>query len=227
MRRPSGAWATACEGARTSALRRAQGVVAGACAAPHRGPRRQRRPAAALDMDLGGAVPDDRAQGTRAVALPRADAPQRARAPHHGATVPAPGRRRGRRPLGGDRARRPGRRGGDEGHLLPLRGGLHGGGAALAQRSPQVARRLAPSPRAPRRRSCAKSPTAVFELPLGQSALTCIESGKLKMWVDALDAAEDRRRQAALVEVLNELGLRCRESLVVIRLRQRPAETAS
>ena len=73
----------------------------------------------------------------------------------------------------------------------------------------------------------AMSPTTVFELLLGQSALTCIEEGRLTMWVDALDAAEDRRRQAALVGVINKLGLRCRESLVVIRLRQRPAETAS
>jgi hypothetical protein len=73
----------------------------------------------------------------------------------------------------------------------------------------------------------AMSPTTVFELLLGQSALTCIENGRLAMWVDALDAAEDRRRQAALVEVINKLGLRCRESVVVIRLRQRPAESAS
>ncbi len=73
----------------------------------------------------------------------------------------------------------------------------------------------------------AMSPTTVFELLLGQSALTCIENGRLAMWVDALDAAEDRRRQAALVEVINKLGLRCRESVVVIRLRQRPVERAS
>ena len=73
----------------------------------------------------------------------------------------------------------------------------------------------------------AMSPTTVFALLLGQSALTCIENGRLAMWVDALDAAEDRRPQAALVEVINKLGLRCRESVVVIRLRQRPTERAS
>jgi len=73
----------------------------------------------------------------------------------------------------------------------------------------------------------AMSPTTVFALLLGQSALTGIENGRLAMWVDALDAAEDRRPQAALVEVINKLGLRCRESVVVIRLRQRPTERAS
>nr|MBK7069852.1 hypothetical protein [Deltaproteobacteria bacterium] len=54
------------------------------------------------------------------------------------------------------------------------------------------------------------APTTVGELLLGQSALTVVETERLTMWVDALDAAEDRRRQAALVEVFNNLGLRCR-----------------
>jgi hypothetical protein len=71
------------------------------------------------------------------------------------------------------------------------------------------------------------APTTVGELLLGQSALTVVETGRLTMWVDALDAAEDRRRQAGLVEVFNNLGLRCRGSAVVIHLRQRPAERTS
>jgi len=71
------------------------------------------------------------------------------------------------------------------------------------------------------------APTTVGELLLGQSALTVVENGRLTMWVDALDAAEDRRRQAALVDVFNDLALRCRESAVVIRVRQRPTEEGS
>lgn len=71
------------------------------------------------------------------------------------------------------------------------------------------------------------APTTVGELLLGQSALTVVETGRLTMWVDALDAAEDRRRQSALVEVFNNLALRCRGSTVTIHLRQRPAEKAS
>ncbi len=38
---------------------------------------------------------------------------------------------------------------------------------------------------------------ALFELLLGRAALTCLERGRLTLWVDALDAAADRRRQAA------------------------------
>lgn len=64
-------------------------------------------------------------------------------------------------------------------------------------------------------------PTTVFELLLGRSAITRVEVGRLTMWVDALDAANDRRRQAALVEVFNKLGLRCRGCTVVIHLRER------
>ncbi|MBK6533447.1 MAG: hypothetical protein IPF99_28810 [Deltaproteobacteria bacterium] len=71
------------------------------------------------------------------------------------------------------------------------------------------------------------APTTVGELLLGQSALTVVETERLTMWVDALDAAEDRRRQAALVEVFNNLGLRCRGSAVLIHLHQRPAERTS
>ncbi|MDP3218135.1 MAG: hypothetical protein Q8S73_28780 [Deltaproteobacteria bacterium] len=71
------------------------------------------------------------------------------------------------------------------------------------------------------------APTTVGELLLGQSALTVVETERLTMWVDALDAAEDRRRQAALVEVFNSLGLRCRGSAGVIHLRQRPAGMGS
>jgi hypothetical protein len=65
----------------------------------------------------------------------------------------------------------------------------------------------------------------VFELLLGRAALTCIERGRLTLWVDALDAAADRRRQAALVEVFNKLGLRCRGRVVTLRLHERPAAT--
>lgn len=71
------------------------------------------------------------------------------------------------------------------------------------------------------------APTTVGELLLGQSALTVVETERLTMWADALDVAEDRRRQAALVEVFNNLGLRCRGSAVLIHLHQRPAERTS
>lgn len=69
-------------------------------------------------------------------------------------------------------------------------------------------------------------PNTVFELLLGRSALTCVEAGRLTMWVDALDAADDRRRQAALVEVFNKLGMRCRGREVAIHLRERAQEKA-
>ncbi len=62
---------------------------------------------------------------------------------------------------------------------------------------------------------------ALFELLLGRAALTCLERGRLTLWVDALDAAADRRRQAALVEVFNKLGLRCRDRVVTLRLHDR------
>ena len=64
-------------------------------------------------------------------------------------------------------------------------------------------------------------PTTVSELLLGRSATTCVEAGWLTMWVDALDAANDRRRQAALVDVFNGLALRCRGCVVRIHLRER------
>jgi hypothetical protein len=67
----------------------------------------------------------------------------------------------------------------------------------------------------------AMAPTTVFELLLGLPALTCVEAGRLTMWIDALDAAADRRRQAALVEVFNKLRLRCRGAVVAIRVRER------
>ena len=63
-------------------------------------------------------------------------------------------------------------------------------------------------------------PNTVFTLLLDRSATTCIEDGKLTLWVDALDAAVDRRRQEALVEVFNTLALQCRGCTVTIRLRQ-------
>lgn len=67
----------------------------------------------------------------------------------------------------------------------------------------------------------AMDPTTVFDLLLGRSALTRVETGRLTMWVDALDAANDRRRQAALVDVFNGLALRCRGCVVGIHLRER------
>ena len=73
----------------------------------------------------------------------------------------------------------------------------------------------------------AMDPTTVFDLLLGRSALTGIERERLTMWVDVLDAANDRRRQTALVEVFNKLGLRCRGASVVIHLRERSAEKAA
>lgn len=69
----------------------------------------------------------------------------------------------------------------------------------------------------------AMTPTTVFELLLGHSALTCIADGQMTMWVDALAGAADRRRQGALAEALNRRELRCRGAKVVIRVR----ETAS
>ena len=49
-------------------------------------------------------------------------------------------------------------------------------------------------------------------------------SWNLTLWVEALDAAVDRRRQEALVAVFNKLALRCRGCAVTIRLRQRHDE---
>jgi len=63
-------------------------------------------------------------------------------------------------------------------------------------------------------------PNTVFALLLDRPAITCIEDGKLTLWVDALDAAADRRRQEALVGVFNKLTLRCRGCVVTIRLGQ-------
>jgi len=63
-------------------------------------------------------------------------------------------------------------------------------------------------------------PNTVFALLLDRPAITCIEDGKLTLWVEAVDAAADRRRQEALVAVFNQLALRCRGCVVTIRLRQ-------
>lgn len=70
-------------------------------------------------------------------------------------------------------------------------------------------------------------PHTLFELLLGRTALTCVEAGRLTMWVDALDGADDRARQAALVAAFNHLKLRCRGREVVIRLREMLAEKAA
>lgn len=63
-------------------------------------------------------------------------------------------------------------------------------------------------------------PNTVFALLLDRPATTCIENGKLTLWVESIGAAADRRRQAALVEVFNKLELRCRGCVVTIRVRQ-------
>ena len=57
-------------------------------------------------------------------------------------------------------------------------------------------------------------PNTVFALLLDRPATTCIENGKLTLWVEA-----DRRRQVAPVEVINKLELRCRGCVVTIRVR--------
>ncbi len=64
------------------------------------------------------------------------------------------------------------------------------------------------------------SATKVFDLLLGQSAVTRIAPGHLTLWVEAVGGAADRRLQANLVEAFNKLQLRSRGSLVEIRLRQ-------
>ena len=58
----------------------------------------------------------------------------------------------------------------------------------------------------------------VYDLLLGHAAMTCVEDGRMTLWVRELDAADDKRRQRALVEVLNKLGLKCRGHLVAIHL---------
>lgn len=66
--------------------------------------------------------------------------------------------------------------------------------------------------------------SSVFALLLDRPAITCIEDGKLTLWVEALDAAAERRRQEALVAVFDKLALRCRGCAVTIRLRQSRVE---
>lgn len=73
----------------------------------------------------------------------------------------------------------------------------------------------------------AMEPDTVFALLLGRSALTCVEAGRLTLWVDALDGAEDRPRQAALVATFNQLKLRCRGRDVVVHLRERAVAQAA
>ena len=67
-------------------------------------------------------------------------------------------------------------------------------------------------------------PNTVFALLLDRPAITCIEDGKLTLWVEAIDAAAYRRRQEALVALFNKLTLRCRGCVVTIRLRQNHKE---
>jgi hypothetical protein len=55
------------------------------------------------------------------------------------------------------------------------------------------------------------SPALVFDLLLGQAALTRLAPGHLTMWVEAVGSAADRRHQANLIEVFNKLRLRCRD----------------
>lgn len=73
----------------------------------------------------------------------------------------------------------------------------------------------------------AMSPETVFELLLGRPALTRIEDGRLTMWVDALEGADDQRRQEAVVACFNKLGLRCRGKEIVVHLHGRPADKAA
>ncbi len=73
----------------------------------------------------------------------------------------------------------------------------------------------------------AMSTETVFELLLGRSALTCVEDGRLTMWVDALEGADDQRRQEAVVACFNKLGLRCRGKKIVVHLHGRPAKEAA
>jgi hypothetical protein len=70
-------------------------------------------------------------------------------------------------------------------------------------------------------------PATVSALLLRRSATTRIEAGRLTMWVDALNDVNDRRRQVALVEVFNKLGLRCRGCTVVIHLNESAVRKAS
>jgi hypothetical protein len=67
-------------------------------------------------------------------------------------------------------------------------------------------------------------PNTVFALLLDRPAVTCIENGRLTMWVEAIGGAADRRRQAALVETFNGIGLRCRGCAVTIRMRRDTAQ---
>lgn len=67
----------------------------------------------------------------------------------------------------------------------------------------------------------------VFDLLLDRPAFTCIEEGRMTMWLDARAAAADRCRQAALIAVFNALRLRSRGRTAVIRLRERSAKKAS
>jgi hypothetical protein len=73
----------------------------------------------------------------------------------------------------------------------------------------------------------AMTPTTVFELVLGHSALTCITGGQMTMWVDELAGAADRHRQLALVEALNQREPRCRGAKVVVRVRENPSTKAA
>lgn len=71
------------------------------------------------------------------------------------------------------------------------------------------------------------TPATVFDLLLGQAALTCITDGQMTMWVDALAGAADRRRQLALAEALNQSEPRCRGAKVVVRVRETPSARAA
>ncbi len=73
----------------------------------------------------------------------------------------------------------------------------------------------------------AMEPNTVFALLLSRSALTCVEDARLTLWVEALDGAEDRSRQAALVAAFNQLKLRCRGREVVVHLRERAVKVAA
>ena len=76
---------------------------------------------------------------------------------------------------------------------------------------------------------CAGAPQKIMYLADDHLRRVGVRSRSKVTWASAgrgrrrLDAAADRRRQAALVEVFNKLRLRRRGAVVVIRLRERTA----
>ncbi len=67
----------------------------------------------------------------------------------------------------------------------------------------------------------AMTPTTVFDLLLGRSALTCVECERLTMWVDALDAATDRPSGRASSRSSTSWGCDAGGCVVAIHLREK------